>query len=143
MVPKPVNSKKLIEDKRKEYLEVWKKLFEDIDPSIKVFLWHENDFMEELEKSGLKDIPFHHETQKHILVLFTDSKIINLRYLCGRDDNEMFSDVDIEGDDMYQNEDYDCFPQSETWEKWLNDIRSRVEFFRKRIPEPPEKSAKL
>jgi len=141
MVPKPVKSTKLNEDKRKEYLEGWKKLFEEIDPSIKAHLYFEENFAGVLKSTEIRYVDFRHSVEPVLIVWFDKKEIVlgSHQYLCGKELNEMFSDMDVERD-MFQNPDLDCDPEMDTWENWYNQVCSSVDAYRKRIPKPPKKA---
>ena len=79
MIPKPVSEIKIIEDKRGEYLNGWKKLFESADPSIKVILYCDDGF-NDFTRSILSENEFFHSLESVMYVLFEDNEIVFRSY---------------------------------------------------------------
>ena len=141
VIPEPPKVKVLKKDERKELLIAWKKLFEDIDPSIRAYHMYEEDFRNNEERIfAVSDSDFGLSNKRVLFVQFENWEIVpDLDYLCGMEEDEMFSQQDIDNDDLYQNEDYPCEPHTKKWEEWYKEICDIVANYRTRIPAPPQK----
>lgn len=141
-VPKPPRKIKIVEDKRQEYLEKWKKLFEGISPEIKVVLNNDKDddrlfrntWNEIVE--GVQFEGFGSDEAMIIVLLpkrFDEEFLIGLHYDWG-----MFSQLEISADELYQEGNgHPCLPEKKLWVYWYKAICTRYNNVHAPVPEPP------
>ncbi len=137
-VPKPANRKQLIDDRRKEYLDGWKKLFQDIDPTISACHIYDDNF-EQQRRDALRNIGVDIHYSNWYFIVELDPSVASISYLVGEHYNRMFSshDVDMDKRVMEEQELDECEPGKKTWEEHYNEVCATVEDYRKRVPAPP------
>lgn len=125
-IPKPVESKPPLKDKRIEYLVSWKKLFSDLNPDIIVFIRGDDIFYEELNKvyEMFKEVIYkpHKHDECCILVLFPPDILGQkpIHFLVGEKNDAMFSSQDVFDDiEVCREHEIDfreIEPERNTWE---------------------------
>ncbi|MCX6755559.1 MAG: hypothetical protein NT068_03450 [Candidatus Nomurabacteria bacterium] len=123
----------LVEDTKK-YLKEWKKLFEEIDPDIEVFIdvnklaWHSVERKTGLEHSRIVDIT--HDVYMLVIIRFP---FLNEKYLfCGNDTAYERSSV-IPLEDPYW---CDTITEIVTWQELYERVVAIVNNERGQIPKP-------
>ena len=134
---KPPKQKPKVNDKRINYLEVWKKLFEDISDEIKVILHFEKDFYKVLDEL-LEDIDFEggFYTKAKIIVILP--KDFRLRYLIGLAYNHMYSEREVieDGFVVSENNLSSYEPKTYSWEKFYNEVYKISKEVFNQVPNP-------
>lgn len=137
-VPKPPKKREISPDVRMERLLEWKRLFEEIDPSISV--WINN-------KEGY-DNTFHNKHRSavgyvlglepsHAKILVVLPRDFSEGYLVGEDHDHMYCHQDVTNDPLYDNEGIAAQPVTKPWKEWYDYLCDCFESIRQSVPKPP------
>jgi hypothetical protein len=144
-IPKPPKQINIPPDTRRKHLLEWKRLFERISPDIKVFISveerHDEEFIEFWERrvGYLQGID---SSDAKIFVCLP--KETEESYLVGWPYNRMFSDIEIQEDEVVQadNEmEVSYEPRTKPWEYWYSKICKQYKYLNTSIPKPPSERA--
>lgn len=138
VIPTPPEQRTIVEDKRNEFLEDWKKLFQSIHPNIKVILHHEKGF-ENAMYQLLEDRDFGNFNKDAKIIVWLPKEFESLGYLIGLAYNQMYSEREVIIDQaaVEENDLPSYEPQTKEWGEFYKevcDILNRVVI--EEIPKP-------
>ena len=138
-IPKPVKQRKPSPDRRTEFKNAWKRLFEEMYPGIVVHFENCSTLLDQHVSN--KDVSFASNFYSPEIFVSLPPEL-GIDYLAGFIGNKMFSDVEVQKDEAYwqQNElsnGFDCEPETYTWKHFYYELCKKVEIIKKEIPKPP------
>ena len=148
MIPKPENKRNLKPDLSLEYLTSWKKLFEEIDPKIRVYIYkgdhsEEDSVFKEVYERNVKNEASYWSSQffnPRIFIQFQPRNGFRYDYLAGFENDFMFSNEELDTDirAIHEHGIQECCPDTKKWAKFYKIICMDTERVRKKIPKPPK-----
>ena len=142
IIPKPPKKVNHSEDKRKKYLDEWKGLFLAIHPEITAIHYYEEGFTVSLydEEKIREGVEFGAQFYENARLLVFLPKELNMEYIVGLIDDEMFSKDEVMQDTFYWDKgpSFDhCQPETFKWIGMYDALCSRCENVKNEIVKPP------